>query len=207
MAKYKSDINLFDCIFKDKTKKAVNLEKEIKKSLLVFVGIAVVVGVIGAVSVGTQKALLEVTKSKTANLRETFDFDAIAAKKAECERLTADNQKIRTELANFESSPQFRTTLLGYIAAAQPEKITINSISYSNSVITLNCTGGEQLTGAKFASRLREETDVFSDVEYTGTSGGDNIWSFTVRITIVDQSNAQEETENEADTVETSEEA
>jgi cell division protein FtsB len=198
MAKYKSDINLFDCIFKDKTKKAINLEKEIKKSILVFAGVAVVVIVVGGAGVLAQKGMLEYTKSRSANLRETFDFDAISAKKAECEKLTADNQKIRAELANFEASPQFKTELLGYIAAAQPEDVLISSIGYSGSTISLSCTGSEQLTGAKFANRLREETDVFSDVSYAGTSGSGNSWSFSIDVTIVDKQAEEAETPEEA---------
>jgi hypothetical protein len=203
MAKYKSDINLFDCIFKDKTKKAVNLEKEIKRSMLVFAGVAVVALAVGGLGVLGQKGMLEFTKSKTAKLRETFDFDAISKKKSECEQLTADNQKIRSELSNFESSPQFKTEIFGYIAAAQPDDITINSIAYSNSSITLSCTGTEQLTGAKFANRLREEEDAFSDVEYTGASGDGNSWAFTIKVTIVDNQAAEAEEETET----TSEEA
>jgi cell division protein FtsB len=201
MAKYKSDINLFDCIFRDKTKKAVNLEKEIKKSVLVFAGVAVVALAVGGLGVIGQKGMLEYTKSRTAKLRETFDFDAINAKKAECEKLTADNQKIRDELANFEASPQFKTELLGYIAAAQPEDIIINNISYSDSVITLDCTGSEQLTGAKFANRLREEEDAFRDVNYVGASGSGTSWSFSIQVTIVDrQAEAAEEAETETET-------
>lgn len=208
MAKYKSDINLFDCIFKDKTKKAINLEKEIKKSLIIFGIVAVSVGGVLGVVVGGQKALLEMTKANTAKLRETYDFDAIAAKKLECEKLTADNQKIQDELVKFNAAPQFKTELFSYIAAAQPEGLSIKALSYNESRISMQCVGPEELTGAQFANRLREQEDIFSDVEYLGAMGEGAEWSFSIDVTVRNKAEEEEETATaEQNTETTTEEA
>ena len=200
MAKYKSDINLFDCIFKDKTKKAINLEKELKKYFLLFAAIAAGAAVVGGVAVGVQSAALAVVNGNISKLRSEHDFDEIANKKAEMERKESDNQKIKDELANFKSTIQFKSELLGYIAAAQPsapDVITIHNVNYGEGRINMDCTGNDELTIARFVNRLREENEVFSDVSYTGVAGNEGgMWNATVNVVIRDK--AQEEAEAEA---------
>lgn len=198
MAKYKSDINLFDCIFSDKSKKAVNFEKELKKYSILFVIVAAATVAVGFAAVQSQKALTSAANENIAMLQSQHDFQKIAEKKAEAEKLEADNQKIRSELSNFESSIQFKTELFGYISAAQPEDIVINSFSFSGDTINLSCRGSDELTIARFASRLRDEKDVFGEVQYTGASkGGVNLWNGNISVKIVERAVKEDEAEQE----------
>jgi outer membrane murein-binding lipoprotein Lpp len=207
MAKYKSDINLFDCIFKDKTKKAINLEKEIKKSLIIFGVVAVGAFVVFGGACATQKVLLENVKNQITKLNTDYDFNEIQATKEKGEKLDADNTKIREELDNFEKASRFKTDYFKYILAAQPEttgddSVMITEFEYSEGQIKLECLGESQLAVAKFVSALRVVKDengdvVFSNVDYTGASKNNGKWNSTLTIKV--RNKAEEEAEKQAE--------
>jgi len=85
----------------------------------------------------------------------------------------------------FSSQPQFSDTVLDTISHVMPADVTIQTIDYKGSTITLTCTSKDKFSPAVFVHSLAG-VSIFTGVTYTGvdTLAAGSSYSFTVTFTM-----------------------
>lgn len=178
----KRDINLFESIFKDKTKKTRDMEKDIKTSLKIFAGVACAAAVFLGINIGINVIRVNALLKENDSLATPEFLEEVAANKALVESLKVENQMLKDKLIEFESTTKLTIQDINDIAYYQTPDVTITGISYTEGCVKLRCQGTDELTGADFAQNLRS-SGKFEDVVYTGvTKASENV--YTVEISI-----------------------
>lgn len=179
----KKDLNLFASVGKERGVGAVDFERSIKKSLLVFAAIFCVcliacLGVNGLrqMKINRLNAAMEELKPQLAE---------IDGYKAEAEGLQNDIDSFKTAIAQFEVSPRLTITDIETVAKCMPSGVVLSEFSYSGSTISMSVTGNSELSIADFANSLRN-SQYFKSVEYTGVSKNESIYTGSITIELKD---------------------
>lgn len=188
----KRDINFFEAIFKDKTKKTRDMEKDIKTSIKVFAGVACAVVVILGGSIGYTKIRTAALLSANANLATPEKLQEIENNKVKAESLKVQNQKLDEKIKEFNSVVKLTLEDLTDVAQNQPYDIIITGVSYKEGELKLNCQGNNELIGAYFAQTLRN-SEKFDDVQYTGVTKNDTLYNAEVVVLLHNDAEGGEE--------------
>jgi len=204
----KRDINFFSVIGQDSNGFAIDFEKCVKVSLLIFAVIAaVIIGIMVMINGGLalKKGSLE---KAIADLEEPLK--RVEQLKQESEQLQADIDIFNQSVAEFDTQPRLTTEDIEKIAVCMPASVKITSFSYGGDSVSLGCTGDSELAIADFANSLRNsqvqnpnptsEDDFyikdFADVAYTGVSkSGDKLYTSNITITLKSREPVVEEEE------------
>lgn len=178
----KRDINFFEAIFKDKTKKTRDMEKDIKTSIKVFAGVACAVIIILGGKIGITKIRTAALLSENANLASPEKLQEIENNKTKAEFLKTQNELLDAKIKEFNAFTKLTTSDLADVAFYQPDGISIKGVSYSSGKIKLSCQGANELIGAYFAQSLRNSGE-FEDVQYTGVTKAGT--EYTAEVVIV----------------------
>lgn len=182
--KLKRDINLFEAIFKDKTRKSVDITTQIKSCAKIFAAVlAVAVVLLTAMCIFSALRISDLERENAA-LATPEKLEEIALNKAKVEALTTENQMFAQTLTDFDNSTKLTIQNLKDVAYYQPPNMIVTSISYSEGTLTLNCQGADELTGASFARSLRD-SGKFNDVIYTGTAKSDSVYTFSISVQLL----------------------
>ena len=204
----KRDINFFSVIGQDSSGFAIDFEKCVKISLLVFAVIAaIIIGIMVMINGGLALKKSSLEKS-IADLEEPLK--RVELLKQESEQLQMDIDIFRQSVSEFDTQPRLTTADIEKIAYCMPSTVTVTSISYGGEDVTLTCVGTSELAIADYANSLRNsqvqnpeptgEDDYyikdFDDVTYTGVAkGGEN--QYTAAITVKLKSRLPEVVEEE----------
>ncbi len=192
----KKDINLFACVGRERGIGAVDLERSIKKCLLVF---AVIFGVVLVACLGTN----QIKKSKIEKLNNDIqalqaDLKEIEQYKLEAEQLQKEIDNFNSAIVEFESSPRLTTDDIKNVARAMPAGVTLKSFNYNGNAINLEVVGNSELVIADYANSLRNSVTVdktstegwnkknFKDVKYTGVSKNDALYTGSITVILND---------------------
>jgi hypothetical protein len=204
MNNLKRDINLFAVIGQDANGFAVDFEKWLKLSLVLFGIIAVAsVVLLGGIN-GAQKLRISGLNSDIAALEEPLA--RIEEYKTESEQLQVDIDAFKLSISEFEQQSRLTIKDIENIAYCMPSNVTLNSFSYNDDTVVLSCTGTSELAIADYANSLRNKSEKnpnptseedyyiydFDGVTYTGVSkSGEG--SYTASITVTLKSRVVEE--------------
>ena len=181
--KLKRDINLFESIFKDKSRAAVDTRKLINNSIRILV----IVLIIALVRYMGHYLFLKISTAAVESANETLkaenDFDQIAKNKALAQELQVGNDNLKAQLETFRTSEQLHMEDIKNIANEQPVDIIMTSFKYNDGVLTFECSGSDELTGADFANLLRNSKH-FKNVKYEGFSKRESNYVFTISLEI-----------------------
>lgn len=197
MKNVKRDINFFAVIGQDASGFSFDFESALKKSIIVFAIICVVV-------IGVMTSIAGALKLSVKGLED--DIAALEEPLKEIEKLQAEAEALQMDIDTFNSSvnefnTQNRLTMndITNIAKCMPSAVTLNSLTYSGDVVTLSCTGTSELVIAEFANSLRNSRSIrenakntdadkyvenFSDVQYTGVSKSGDVYSSNIVVTL-----------------------
>lgn len=179
----KRDINFFEAIFKDKTKKTRDMEKDIKTSIKIFVGVACAVIVILGGKAGITMISTSAMLSENENLASPEKIAEIEQNKTKAESLRVQNEMLDAKIKEFNGITKLTMANLADVAYYQPSGIVIKSVSYEEGELKLSCQGTDELIGAYFAQSLRN-SGKFDNVIYTGASKSEaNV--YTAEVTII----------------------
>jgi len=191
----KRDINFFSVIGQDSSGFAIDFEKWVKISLVIF-------GVIAAVIIGVMVMINGALTLRKNGLEKDIaaledKLKEVEALKQEAEQLQMDIDIFKQSVAEFDTQARLTTEDIEKIAVCIPASVKLTSFGYSGDTVTLSCTGDSELAIADFANSLRNsqvanpnptsDNDLyikdFDDVTYTGVSkGGDNQFSSSITI-------------------------
>ena len=201
----KRDINFFSVIGQDSSGFAIDFEKCIKISLVIF-------GVIAAAILGLMIVINGGLTLKRKGLeKDIADLEEplkrVEELKSQAEQLQMDIDIFKQSVAEFDAQSRLTIKDMENIAMCMPNSVKIESFGYSGDSITLACTGESELAIADFANSLRNsqeqnpnptsEADYyiknFKDVTYTGVSrGGEKQFSSTIIVTLKSREVVQE---------------
>lgn len=214
----KRDINFFSVIGQDSSGFAIDFEKCVKVSLLIFAVIAgVIIGIMVMINGGLalKKAGLE---KDIAALEEPLK--RVELLKEESEQLQKDIDIFKQSVAEFDTQARLTTEDIEKIAVCMPNSVRLTSFGYSGDTVTLGCEGDTELAVADFANSLRNsqvqnpeptgEDDYyikdFDDVTYTGVSKSGEKYTSSVTVKLKSREVEEEPVEEEASAEEESEE-
>lgn len=195
----KNDLNLFAAIGRERGIGAIDFERTIKRCLVVFAGIFVVVLAVFLIINGTKNNKVEKLEASIEALQA--DLQEIEQFKLEAEELQDEIDRFNDAMDSFKVSPRLTTTDIQNIAACMPDGMTLTSFSYSGQRVTMSVTGTRELMIADFANSLRTASDInknatteeeyhkpkFKSVTYAGvTKGADNLYTGSVVVDLND---------------------
>ncbi len=206
----KRDINFFAVIGQDSGGFSIDFNSVLKKCIIVFVIIGVVVVGIMASIAGVMQGSVNALNEKIAALEEPLK--EIEELKATAEGLQMDIDTFNNSVNEFNTQSRLTMNDIRNIAVCMPSSVTLNSLSYSGDTVSLSCTGTSELVIAEFANALRnsqslkegaKNTDAdkyyndFANVQYTGVSkSGDSTYSSTIIITLNSRADTMATEEN-----------
>lgn len=210
----KRDINFFAVIGQDTMGFSFDFNAVLKKCIIVFAVICVVVlGIMGSIAGVLQNSVNTLNEDIAAleePLKEIEELKLIA------EGLQMDIDTFNSSVNEFNTQSRLTMSDIKNIAVCMPSTVTLNSLNYSGDTVTLSCTGTSELSIAEFANSLRNSRSVrenakktdadmyyddFSDVQYTGVTKEDNGYTASIVITLNSRVTAEEST-TEATTAE-----
>ncbi len=195
----KKDLNLFAAIGRERGIGAIDFERTLKKCLVVFAGIFVVVLAVLLIINGSKK-------SKIDNLNESIealqdDLKEIEQYKLEAESLQADIDRFNEAIAEFNGTQRLTVEDIQNVAKCMPAGLKLQSFSFGGSTISMSVSGTTELMIADFANSLRNSETIdknatteedyhkknFKSVTYTGVSKGtDNSYTGSVSVELND---------------------
>lgn len=194
----KKDLNLFAAIGRERGIGAIDFERTLKKCLVVFVGIFVVVLAVLLIINGSKK-------SKINNLNESIealqdDLKEIEQYKLEAESLQADIDRFNEAIADFNVTQRLTVEDIQNVAKCMPAGLSIQNFSFSGSNIEMSVTGTTELMIADFANSLRNAETIdktatteedyhkknFKDVSYAGVTKNGSTYTGSVSVTLND---------------------
>jgi hypothetical protein len=192
-AKYKGDINLFEAIFKDKSRKAADLEKQLKDTLKIC-GCVVAAGFAIMILVnGSTKVRIGLIERETKSIATPEKLEEIEENKQLAASLKVENEMLQSELDSINASTKLTMRDIENIASFQPVEIKVTNFGYTEGVITLACSSTDELSGTNFANAMRV-SNKFENIEYTGvTKAGEGNYTFTIKITLKNEGATEQE--------------
>ena len=193
----KRDINFFAVIGQDSSGFAIDFDKVLKISLVIFAAIAIIiVGFMGMIN-GAQQLKISSLEKGIEAMEEPLQ--RVEQLKLEAEGLQMDIDTFNQSVREFDQQARLTTEDIQKIAACMPNGVTVSSFSYSGDTVSLSCTGNSELAIADYANALRNsqvknpeptsEEDYyikdFADVQYTGVSRSeDGTYSASINVVL-----------------------
>lgn len=178
---FKHDINMFDCVFKDKSRNVVDFEKQIRKSLRLFAVIFIGVFAILMVDKSISSLRIKIIQSENESLATPERLAEIEQNKIKRDTLSMENQMLKSKMQEFSDSEKLTIKDIEDIATLQPVDLVISGFNYNEGTVNLSCIGNNELTGASFANSLRQ-SNKFNSVIYTGASKSEENFSFSITV-------------------------
>lgn len=171
----KKDLNFFASVGRERGIGAIDFEKSIKRSLMVFVPILIVAL---AITLGING----IKKAKLAKLNNDIDamqdqLDEAAEKLAQKEELEADIEIFDEAKSTYDETPTLDLSLLSKISSARPKEASIKAFNYSGLTVSIDCIGSNVGSVASYVHQLRniklseglDAANAFSDIVYDNT--------------------------------------
>lgn len=195
----RQDINFFEALGKDKVASSVDFMQTVKKCVIIWLAVSVVVVGIAALSNVMLKA--KINNLTAENEKLAPQLEEVNALKLEAEILKADIEKFNTAVADFDVNPRLTVADISNIAYAKPNGINITAISYGDNRVSVTCNGATELLTADYANNLRNSVtknpnatadgtmyiNNFKNVTYTGATGGEGVYTSTIIIDLNDR--------------------
>lgn len=151
--------------------------------------LALLVLVFAGVTVGV-RVLSSMTRTQTEQIETYLSGSQVAAARTTLQQ----SQNVIASLNNYaaaatkavdelEALPLLDSGVIGQIQAAMPAGVKAITFSYQDGVITLNCTGTDQLAPAHFAENLINNT-LFTNVNYAGYTNASGSVAFSVTFSL-----------------------
>jgi outer membrane murein-binding lipoprotein Lpp len=199
----KKDLNFFAVVGRERGLGAIDFEKSIKKSLMVFVPIFVVALIIVVGGNAVKKNKISTLNREIEAMQD--ELDKAAERLATKEQLQADIDNFDKAKENYDETPTLNIDMISKVSKARPSTVTTKSFQYSGLTISMSCDGADFNAIASYAHNLRRvkdgdgvaSEDAFAGVDYSGTTSG----SVTVQL----KEQTVEETTEEAPAEEASE--
>ena len=179
----KKDLNLFAAVGKERGVGAVDFERSVKKSLLVF---AVIFGVCLVACLGVngfRQLRINQLNEEIAALQP--QLEEIDAYRAEAEQLQRDIDNFNTGIAEFNVSPRLTVADIEAVAKCMPAGVTLGSFSYSGTSVNMSVAGNSELAIADFANSLRN-SGYFKSVSYSGVSRSGSSYNGSISVELKD---------------------
>lgn len=189
----KRDINLFEAIFKDKTSKARDMEKDIKTCIKIFVAVACICIVGFAGFIGFDIVSMQRYKALNQALSEEINEEDVRKLKNEVDSIKSQNEKLQEKLDEFKTLSNLRIDDIQNIAYEQPEGVTITSFEYNSGEFEILCKSSDELSGSYFAGNLRNsDRATYENVYCTSITPSDDGYLTTITFSIPENESSTE---------------
>ncbi len=179
----KKDLNLFASVGKERGVGAIDFERSIKKSLLVFAAIFCIC-LVACLGINGFRQM-QINRLNEAMAELSPQLAEIDGYRAEAESLQNDINSFKTAIAEFEVSSRLTIADIETVAKCMPAGISLQDFSYSNNSISMSVTGGSELSIADFANSLRNSA-YFKSVSYNGVSKGGDGYTGSITVELKD---------------------
>jgi hypothetical protein len=173
----KKDLNFFAAVGRERGLGAIDFEKSVKRSLMVFVPIFIIALAIVLGSNGVKKATINKLNNDIADMQE--ELDEAAEKLAQKEELQSDIATFDEAKAAYDETPTLDLNLLSEVSRARPNVVSTEHISYAGLKISLSCTGTEVNAIASYVHNLRDVKDsdgniAFKEITYSNSMNSES---------------------------------